>query len=484
MLTAFFENAYFLQSLGWAIMNSFWQVGLLWLVYQLIVGAKPNAPAVFKHNLAFTLLILSSIWFVSTILRSYQHIKHSAIAFFSLSVTPDILSTINAALPLLAVVYVLFLFFYLIKFSGIVFKTAKLKNNDLTKPDIDIRLFVNNTVLHLGIKKKVDVWISKNVDVPSVIGFFKPVILLPVAAITQLSTQQTEAILLHELAHIKRDDFLLNILQTVAKLMLFFNPFATLLCREIENERENCCDDWVLNYQYNRETYANALLQIEIHRQQKTLLALAATNGKKQLLNRIKRLFASEPYTFLNEIQKVKIITVVLIATFAIISLIPIKPLTNNAAIFTDSKKIYAAAKVHPITPKSTPFVHPTIAKTRKNVTLKNNATPKSVNIIDTKEEDFPIALINEDLFKNKPSNFSILPVSEKNELTTPKYFVRIEDQSSGEKNNNTYYFQLSKDSGKAAIKPIIFINQPVKNKAAAKKLPDTSSMPGKRVTT
>ncbi|MBA2562683.1 MAG: M56 family metallopeptidase, partial [Chitinophagaceae bacterium] len=101
---------------------------------------------------------------------------------------------------------------------------------------------------------------------------------------------QLEAIILHELSHIKRNDYLINLLISLIETILFFNPFIVLLIKIIKKERENCCDDFVLQYQYDRHSYASALLSLEQSRNQHLRLALTSTSGKKQLLSRIKRI--------------------------------------------------------------------------------------------------------------------------------------------------------------------------------------------------
>jgi bla regulator protein BlaR1 len=121
----------------------------------------------------------------------------------------------------------------------------------LQKMPAEWRLFVNRIAGQLNIKKKIQVFLSDTVTTPLTIGFLKPVILIPVASINHLTTDQLEAVLLHELAHIKRYDYLVNIILSVVEISLFFNPFTQLLSKNIRKERENSCDDWVLQFQYD-----------------------------------------------------------------------------------------------------------------------------------------------------------------------------------------------------------------------------------------
>ncbi len=93
--------------------------------------------------------------------------------------------------------------------------------------------------------------------------FFKPVILVPLAAINHLTPQQLEAVLLHELSHIKRYDYLVNLIINFIQTILYFNPFVKAFVKIVEKEREKSCDDMVLQFQYDSHEYATALLMLE-----------------------------------------------------------------------------------------------------------------------------------------------------------------------------------------------------------------------------
>jgi len=102
-----------------------------------------------------------------------------------------------------------------------------------------------------SLRKKVSIYLSWKINCPLTIGFLKPVILIPVAAVNYLTPEQMEAVILHELAHIKRADYFLFLLQSVIDKIFFFNIFSKMLGDIIERERENACDDWVLQFKYN-----------------------------------------------------------------------------------------------------------------------------------------------------------------------------------------------------------------------------------------
>ena len=140
----------------------------------------------------------------------------------------------------------------------------------------------------LGLRPRFSVVDSFRVTAPMVAGWLQPVILLPAAAMTGLSTQQVEAILAHELAHIRRHDFLVNLLQTLAETALFYHPAVWWLSARIRDEREHCCDDVAVALCGDAREYAAALTQLAAWSVTHAPLAMAATQGS--LVGRVRRL--------------------------------------------------------------------------------------------------------------------------------------------------------------------------------------------------
>jgi beta-lactamase regulating signal transducer with metallopeptidase domain len=143
--------------------------------------------------------------------------------------------------------------------------------------------------LHIG--RRIQLFEASTVDVPTVVGWLKPVVLLPAGAIAGLSAQQLEAILAHELAHIRRHDYLVNLLQTVIETLLFYHPAVWWLSHRIRIEREHCCDDLAVSLCGDPVAYARALADLEQLRGSSGHLALAATGGS--LLMRVRRLLGA-----------------------------------------------------------------------------------------------------------------------------------------------------------------------------------------------
>lgn len=127
---------------------------------------------------------------------------------------------------------------------------------------------------------------STLVEVPTLIGWLRPTLLVPASVFTGLTPDQLEAILAHELAHVRRYDYLVNLFQTVIETILFYHPAVWWISRKLREERENCCDDMALEVVQDRLVYAGALARLEEKRAMP--LALAASDGS--LLQRIKRI--------------------------------------------------------------------------------------------------------------------------------------------------------------------------------------------------
>jgi beta-lactamase regulating signal transducer with metallopeptidase domain len=125
------------------------------------------------------------------------------------------------------------------------------------------------------------------VDGPGVIGLTRPVILLPAAALTNLTPLQIEALLAHELAHVRRHDYFVNLLQTVAETVLFFHPGVWRVSSWIREEREHCCDDVAVEVCGEPTAYAAALAEIASVRINNPALAVGAADVS--LLSRVRR---------------------------------------------------------------------------------------------------------------------------------------------------------------------------------------------------
>jgi beta-lactamase regulating signal transducer with metallopeptidase domain len=469
MPTTVTEQLHLLQAIGWGILHSFWQVPLLWLTYLLATTGKEKVSAVVKYNLSLLCLLVSFCWFLFTVFQQYsllQNPDNSTNIFFTFNL-PDISAKISKLLPYLSLVYLALLIYFILHFIQQYLSLLPLRNKGLIKAPIDTRLFTSHTAKHAGIKKNVQIWLTHKIDVPSVTGFFKPIILLPVALLNQLSIRQAEAIIIHELAHIKRNDYLVNFFQMIAELVLFFNPFARMLGSIVRQERENCCDDWVLNFQYDKHDYASALVMIEQQRTQKLLMAVAATNGRKNLLKRVQRIFTADPINHIKLQQQLKIMIAGLTLLAAMIVLLPafqqtLKPTFATAA--TNHISIPKRLMVSSIeTPELFTNKKPVQTLSKNNIRIKNKKTAIVKNKVSVEEENLTIALLNNELLKNNHQvELLAKQIANKSVLTSPTVFVKVEEEISGSIKKNIFYLELKNDNGIPTITPLAIISKPL----------------------
>jgi uncharacterized protein (TIGR03435 family) len=140
----------------------------------------------------------------------------------------------------------------------------------------------------MGVTRPLRVVTSTGADGPSVLGWLKPVILLPPAIVTGLTRGQLEAVLAHELAHVKRHDYAVNMLQIVVETVFFYHPATWWISNHIRIEREACCDTLAVECCGNATDYARALITIAEQQLARPRLALASTGGA--LVDRVQRL--------------------------------------------------------------------------------------------------------------------------------------------------------------------------------------------------
>jgi bla regulator protein BlaR1 len=147
----------------------------------------------------------------------------------------------------------------------------------------------------LGISRVVTLLESGIVKMPLTVGYLKPVILIPAGLLTGLGQREVEMILLHELSHILRKDYLINILQRLVETLFFFNPIVLWLSARIRAEREHCVDDLVINHTKNQTSYIRALVHYEQYRA--AIPAHALAFGGKGTLARMERLISQRNHT-------------------------------------------------------------------------------------------------------------------------------------------------------------------------------------------
>lgn len=297
------SQANLLEALGWAVLNSLWQLALLWVLFQIFTSAFRLTSRT-KGSLAAILLVAGFGWFIYTFFEAWVSVPSAGLSAALADSTGiyEVNVWLSRALPAASIIYLVLLLGPVLHFIKNYRYVQVIRTYGLTKMNVEWRMFVKRISSNIDLKRKVSVWVSDLVSSPVTIGFIKPVILIPIAALNNLTTQQLEAILLHELSHIKRDDYLVNLIINVIKTILYFNPFVKAFVKIVEREREKSCDEMVLQFQYDSHEYASALLLLEKTGLQQPL-QLRATGRKSDLLHRVEMIMGvrnKKSFTFNN----------------------------------------------------------------------------------------------------------------------------------------------------------------------------------------
>lgn len=299
------ETNQFILALSKTLPESYLQGLAVYLVLQLFFLVDKRSTPLLKFNLFYCANLGLFTGFVLTFFHHYQQVITTSfdpvlLQSIDRNNIPTIITKPNLWLQfsfwtnhyayLITGFYLLGLLFCMLKLTIGIINISWFRSNRNLKLDDYLTQLSIQLSSNFRLIKTVSVFVSDKISVPFTLGFIKPIIVFPIALVNQLSTEQTEAILLHELAHIKRNDYLLNILLCIVQSFLFFNPAIWLMKREINKYREQCCDDLVLDKTQHKLAYARALLLIEESRSTPLTLALASNGKKYNLLNRIKRI--------------------------------------------------------------------------------------------------------------------------------------------------------------------------------------------------
>lgn len=284
---------HFLQSLAFALINSIWQMAIIWIIYNIITSIFSLKPAT-HYNLLVATQTIGFSWFFYTFIQCLNNIT----AIFYENNTSFYYSIIQEKLlPIAAIIYLFFAFVFASKLLLQFYQLKNIRTNELLPISQKWQQYVYDISGKLGIRRNIQIKISKTVHTPLTIGFLKPIILIPMAAINHLNPNQMEVILLHELAHIKRNDYLINLWLIFIDAIMFFNPFSKYLHCLINKQRELCCDDIVLINNNQNSLYAQALLNIAKSQYQVTSILgtmTAVNDNQQELKHRIKRILNIE----------------------------------------------------------------------------------------------------------------------------------------------------------------------------------------------
>ncbi len=307
-----------IHALGWTLLHALWQIALVALILYLVLSWGKTLQA--NHRYAWAVGALSMVTVLALTTFSYEYLseqpatltvstaqkprydiqKPPAQKMTNRTVHPTAekrvsIDTLTQAAERHMVTLVMVwmggvMLLSLRLLGGFVF-VQRLKRRPDNVPLDGWQAKVQGLAGRLGLSRPVQVMASAWAQIPMVIGHLKPVILLPAALIANLPPEQLEAVLAHELAHIYRKDYWINLLQSVIEIIFFFHPATWWMAKVICTEREHCCDDLAVRLCGNTLTYAKALVQLEENQHKSVALAMAA-NGNGGLVQRIERLLS------------------------------------------------------------------------------------------------------------------------------------------------------------------------------------------------
>lgn len=270
-------------ALGWTLLHAIWQILFFSLVYFLVNLLTKNAMIRYRTGLlVMTLQFLTSI---ATFLWISQNAStnNSGLYFETKALTLSFLAKaliyFKQNLPIIVGLWSLGFVMLSLKMLTGYFWIVNLKNKSNAVITQNLITLFENLKAKMGIEKGILLKTSPVIDVPLMMGYFKPVVLLPISLISGFSMNQIEIILAHELAHIKRNDYLINLLQSFLDVIYFYHPVFWLISAQIRKEREICTDQLALQYTGDKILLANTLLQLQ---ETKITPALALAFGKKQ----------------------------------------------------------------------------------------------------------------------------------------------------------------------------------------------------------
>jgi beta-lactamase regulating signal transducer with metallopeptidase domain len=207
--------------------------------------------------------------------------------------------------------------------------------------------FINNLPNYTS-GRKVKLGISSSIETPISLGWIEPIILLPIAIVNQLSVKEIESIILHEWAHILRNDYLFNLMTSFVQVVLFFNPFVYLFNKEISLQREIACDSFVLNTSVEKLDYLNTLFKMatairakDAAIQNTSKWTMGFLNMPNELLYRVKFLTKTKRF---NLIQSTKVMLTAILASF--LFFIPFDKKQNKLVTKVQPRVLFASTLV------------------------------------------------------------------------------------------------------------------------------------------
>ncbi len=302
------------KAFGLSVAHSLWQIALIWLIFKLLEWRFSR-----KHQLVYllslTAMIASSLWAAFTFFTNWSKFKLVASEEVTYQeVEPVFYNTVVTTGPgselslwqtaqlwleghaaLIGWAWLVCAGLLWLRLMGGWWLAQRIRQRDVRKATTGFQELCTNWAKRLNITSKIALLESPHISEPLTLGFWKPVVLFPAGMLLQLSPAQVEALLLHELAHIRRYDYLVNLFQLALEVCFFYHPLFWLLSREARSRREFCCDEVVLRHTSDPILYAKTLTDLQLSFLQPSTQFVMNATGKSRFTERILHIVGISP---------------------------------------------------------------------------------------------------------------------------------------------------------------------------------------------
>lgn len=296
------------EALAWTLLHSIWQAIIIAGILAIVLHFMNKSDAKLRYLLASIGILLIFISATLTFFlalpdkvlvgsHNYEvlsfEIAKSTENSLSWAWLKDLLST-HVLFPILLRTWLVGVVLLSLKMVVNYIQALRIKKSKVYHLNDEHLSIAKNLLKRFNIKTEVVFRESALVDSPSLVGYFKPVILLPVSLISGIPNNQLEIIIAHELAHISRHDYFVQFIQGIIEILFFYHPMVWWLSSVVNTEREHICDDLAVKVCGESLTLIKALNNMESIRKKKPELVLNFSGKKGNLLHRVRRIINPE----------------------------------------------------------------------------------------------------------------------------------------------------------------------------------------------
>jgi beta-lactamase regulating signal transducer with metallopeptidase domain len=380
-----------ISAFSWMLIHSLWQGLLLAIIAGTVLMLAKRSSAVYRYNLALVLFLVFISTCTATFIWEWKSVASqnmvsplagtigsnvSALFFSNVHNAKQLVKIFtdyfSANAPFIVLIWLIFFLFKSVKMIACLVYNQQIRSRNISEPSEYWTNFVTKFSDKLQIKKAVRLLESGYIKMPVVIGHLKPVILIPAGLLAGLPAEQIEAILLHELAHIRRNDYFINFLQNITEAVFFFNPGLLWISSLLREERENCCDDIALEQTHDKRGFVQALINFKEHELYGSAHVVAFPGKKNYLLRRVSRILGNRNKV-IGPGEKVffSLSVLVLCVVLTTATVAQIKEYTETR--FTQPEIVAA-----PVIPQTVPVARQISGKRTKSAANYRHVQPKS----------------------------------------------------------------------------------------------------------